>query len=219
MLVSNSTFINNYRSVVFVRTGSSLTIERCSFRNNSGDSNGGVIANEGPVSISILCSTFSNNVATQHGSVIYMRRNAHGPISVSIKRSSFYNNTAIVNGGVIYMDNSNMDSVTLDVVGSNFNKNSAGGDGGVLYLRGILQATVHNSTFTNNNVPNTGGVSYATGSTLTISETNFLNNTALMVVVWLEPVTAVRLQLLMICLLYTSPSPRDATLSRMPSSA
>ena len=168
--VFDSTFINNHgHSVVWIGSNSILMVVRCSFRNNRGIENGGVIFIHHTI-LSILCSTFCFNVANQHGGVIYSTASGHK--TVSIEGSSFYNNTAIMNGGVIYMNHP-----PLNIVGSNFSKNSAGGDGGVLYLSGT-QATVHNSTFTNNNVPNTGGVSYVTGSTLNISETNFLNNTA-----------------------------------------
>lgn len=138
--VFDSTFIDNHgTSAVRIGSNSYLLVQRCSFRNNSGIENGGVISIYHTI-LSIQYSTFSFNVANQHGGVIYSTTHASGTKTIDIEGSSFYNNTAIMNGGVIYMNHP-----TLNIVGSNFSKNSAGGDGEVMYLIGS-QATVHNST-------------------------------------------------------------------------
>ena len=94
----------------------------------------------------------------------------------------------------------------ISIINNQFMYNKAGDDSGLgvilSYESGIL---IDSSMFVHNTAGH-GGVLFAHNGSLHIASSTFTNNSATYGGV-------------MACLLYTSPSPRDATLSRMPSSA
>ena len=89
-----------------------------------------------------------------------------------------------------------------------------------MYVRYSSDIAVNSSSFNNNKAGDDGGVIYADRDCSIFFENNciFFGNTATEGgVVFLRDSLFTDLD--STCLLYTSPSPRDATLSRMPSSA
>ena len=98
-----------------------------------------------------------------------------------------------VGGAIIATMNSSM-----SIYGSSFQNNSAD-YGGAIYAELESTVTLNKCHFSENTALSNGGCIHASTSIISISDSTFTNNGG--------------------CLLYTSPSPRDATLSRMPSSA
>ena len=115
--------------------------------------------------------------------------------------STFTDNTAPRHAGVL-----NIDDSTVTILESSFHNNSGRLNGGVVSSRASpITLIVMESSFTDNQSGEDGGVIHAgrDGSLVDVKNSNFAFNNATQ----------------RGCLLYTSPSPRDATLSRMPSSA
>ena len=150
-------------------------------------------------------TTFTHNAATtSHGGVMCIRS-----ASISVLDSTFSHNTAADNAGVFAVDDSDV-TIRRDT----FDNNTAKVNGGVIateFVRTIL--SISQTSFTNNRASEEGGIVYVgrKGSQVNISESSIGSNSATR--------GGVILILGSSCLLYTSPSPRDATLSRMPSSA
>ena len=178
--------------------------------------------------------TISNNSFRNVGAAVYTLST-----DVKIRDSHFISNIAEGSGGALFMQGG---AVRID--NSLFGYNSGqSGFGGALYINGSF--FIYNITFINNTAK-VGGELFTrklNNKVLTFHSIVFSATTQLpSVQLWKlrEPATTyksweallsttaepVRQQLLVFrdqlssgCLLYTSPSPRDATLSRMPSSA
>ena len=105
-------------------------------------------------------------------------------------QNSFVNNTATYEGGAIALHN-----CTSTFLGSNSFQNNTATCGGALFIFGGSHSISGYTSFINNFATLKGGAVSVEGGRYNVSRN------------------------ILFCLLYTSPSPRDATLSRMPSSA
>ena len=165
-----------------------------SFPNNDG---GGIFNNgEGAskeCSPSILNCNFTNNTA-RHGGAIY-NVGRDGESSPTLTNCTFTNNATTSRGGAIY--NLGFQGTSSPILTNCTFTNNTAEPGGAIYndgSNGTSSPTLTNCIFTNNTATNNRGISLG-GAIYNSGD----GNTS--------------------CLLYTSPSPRDATLSRMPSSA
>ena len=177
--------------VLNCESGCTVRVHNSVFNNNSAYKNGGVFRLI-TGHIFITKSNFSLNIAGSDGGVL----SADKKVVAIVYKCYFVNNTAYNGGGVM----GGMD-IAIKFSCSCFINNTARTGGALSVLSGLLIKQCH---FISNFARLGGGVytrSVITNNdTLKVIECMFANNTAS-------------------CLLYTSPSPRDATLSRMPSSA
>ena len=155
--------------------GHVVTLTDSSFVYNEGTSHsngGGGVACFNNSVISAITSNFLNNMASYHGGVFLIQFS-----SFRFEDSHFHNNFALKDGGVIYSSTSFQNPSTISR--SSFIQNTAGRDGGVLFIESAgEQLNISQSTFSDNNATSNGGVIYVSESTVHISETNILNNTA-----------------------------------------
>ena len=119
----------------------------------------------------IVNSTLSHNSAAHHAGVFSI----DGGI-VTIIESSFVNNSAAGDGGVLY---TYFYPTIYDIYGSTFSQNTAGDDGGVIFVgRADSEVRVQDSIFMENDAADRGGIASIVTSTLTMSTTNLMGNTA-----------------------------------------
>ncbi len=162
--ISNLTMVNTTRYTLYNQ--GTLTLNNIILSNNKG-SNGSAIYNS--KYLYIINSLIVNNTATNYGGVIYST--SSGSI-LYIENSKFINNTAKY-GGVIYVYNT---TTTLNK--NYFNNDYSSSMGGVIYS---LYSTIiiNSSTFINDSSTNNiAGAIYSKNTNLTITNTNFTNNTA-----------------------------------------
>ena len=186
----------------------------CDFASNRAR-DGGVLAGYQGSVFFIDNARFSNNSGEQVGGVLYLEDSC-----IEISNSQFMNNEARY-GGV-----GGAHQTILRIHGSYFDKNSAKFRGGVLHID-YCNITVSASQFTNSMTfcgPG-GALSVERSTVISIYKTNFSSNSAKsegggLLLLEQNHLYVTQSQFTdNSCLLYTSPSPRDATLSRMPSSA
>ena len=123
-------------------TNPSTTVERCSFRNNSGVHDGGVF-HAGAISLlAINNSTFSDNSVPHRGGVVC---HLGGSGRFMVSGSNFTDNSAGI-GGVMY----SIRGGPFTFVDENFISNSAGSGGAVYLSHCWSSTTVTNTLFINN---------------------------------------------------------------------
>ena len=154
---------------------------------------GGALAIEG--SATITGSTLHSNQGT-NGAALYVGSQG----DVEIESTTFSGNNVTNMGGAIFSDT----SVGLTVNHSTFFMNTAVVGGGAIHST-TVDGAVTNSLFSQNFGGDGAGGDGAMNVDLSQGYNAFSNNPSF--------------DTHLTCLLYTSPSPRDATLSRMPSSA
>ena len=158
---------------------------------------------------------FTGNEATSVGGAICVSvHGIHNIINLNINGSIFRQNKAVYGGAIHAV------MVTILTSKSVFNENKA--EIGVIYCTDCRFLLMYNTQILNNTAS-----LLIISSNLTLTETGIMtvannsspniNSTAFQAFFQQGgAITAIQSN---ICLLYTSPSPRDATLSRMPSSA
>jgi hypothetical protein len=178
--ISNSTVANNFAGMNGGGFGDenfqgSLTVQNCSFLNNTTVGIGGGIASGGPVNI--FNSTVANNFAGATGGG-FGDENALQLDSLTAQNSTFLNNTAVGAGGGIAAA-----GMTTLITSTEIDGNTSGGAGGGLFTKGTT-LTLQQSTLANNTASdNGGGIELATtgaadqGSTIT--NTTLTGNRAL----------------------------------------
>ncbi|HQO10113.1 MAG TPA: hypothetical protein PLK90_08910 [Clostridiales bacterium] len=132
--ISNMTplFQSGYAGMSLKNT--TVTIENCSFTNNSGDTNGGAIKIEGGI-VSISNTNFNNNYASD-GGAIKITGFLTDPVFINIDKCVFESNTADSNGGAVYVfdDYMSLNTMELNITSSDFFNNVAmTGNGGAVY--------------------------------------------------------------------------------------
>ena len=177
---------------------SRATVTKSLFHHNRAKKYGGVLYTNKPT-MTIYLSRFWNNTSYRVYSI--------SGNDVRIIGCEFYNNTVQLIGGVMIIRSSH-----LSIDRSLFLNSAAQRSSGVLYAANQSTITINDTKYSNNTAGTGGGViNVESGTKVRISNSHFNSNFAGNAAVLLIQLEA--------CLLYTSPSPRDATLSRMPSSA
>jgi hypothetical protein len=163
-------FENGYGGAI-INSGSNLTVDACTFNNNSAGHGGGAIVNTDGGNLTVNGCNFNNNTSQYtyygYGGAIYNWYNG----TLTINDSSFINNFAYSEGGAIYNDTNG----NLSINNSTFTSNNTNFEGGAIYNCSNL--TVTGSTFTDNLASN-GGAIYNESDNLTIIGSTFTNNTA-----------------------------------------
>ena len=223
---------------LFIDGAGTVIIHNSTFKNNTSYQDGGmaVVYNATPL------VSKGNNTAARYGGTVA----AFQTSGITLEETEFNNDRANFDGGAVYLYESRLTTSDCDIlycvadrmggaiatnmsssvklVHSWFASNSAGTSGGVVSAKLNSIVLINNSTLLCNKACGGGGVAYVEyKSTVTLNNSRFINNSATgkeesyscknKALYWsiIQPFTT--------CLLYTSPSPRDATLSRMPSSA
>ena len=188
-VMNNSVLTHNFAGVLQEHVGNLIN----NVSVNHG--HGGVIYAIRQSNVTIFDCHFSMNQAANGGGTIQMVYNS----ILLIKTSLFFGNSAKFGGAIHMLANS-----PLSTDNCSFISNTAGLVGGAVSVyNGESQflALISSSVFSHNFA--SMGVIYIMDTTAIFNGTvEFSNNSGSVY-----------------CLLYTSPSPRDATLSRMPSSA
>ena len=192
---------SRHTTAKLMSSSSRLTVEYCTFANSDG-----IIIRGTNSASSMIHSNFVNN-RKSHGGAIEVDSYCSYRRSLLISHSNFTGNTAENGGGAVYVSGNCMDSVIVNQ--SSFVNNLVlRGGGGAVYFDGNHASSQFRRT---------------RDLYITITQSNFIQNTALScgaLCIDNGYHTDVRIMTsVFYCLLYTSPSPRDATLSRMPSSA
>ena len=147
--------------------GGRLTVNDCTFANNSATYDGGAISNRFDGSLHVADSVFSGNTA-RHGAGVDNRE------TLIIVDSTFTGNVASTWGGGVY----NYKGV-VTVTGSTFTDNGEYTDAGgaICNHEGVLDVT--NSTFSANNADGSaGGGGIYNEDRLSVRSSDFLSNTA-----------------------------------------
>ena len=162
--IQNSSFINNFgytAGAVFVSQGINLSIDNCDFSKNIGYQAAAVYS---AGAMTITNSHFEMNNASV--GAVYVR----GLSSVS--HSIFANNVATSYGGGIYVD-----ETTLSLYNVSFESNTSEYSGGAIYVD-VSRVTMDQIIFENNFAKSQGGGLYSTQSSVDITSTSFLGNSA-----------------------------------------
>ena len=199
------------------------------FMNNSAGSEGGGIyaygTNDSQFVIINQSNFINNSVERSQGGALTI---SGAYVSVSVEMSSFIGNSARHRGGAVNVFISNG---SVSISDSTFTNNSGRGAGGAVYVAvsGFFNTvSLVRNVFINNLARDRGGAALiwmtrqAYNGSIVVSECTFIDNVGShfpesggALFMYAHTVSAYMKS----CLLYTSPSPRDATLSRMPSSA
>jgi VCBS repeat-containing protein len=159
-----------------------LTLANCQVSGNTGNTQGGGVANESGASLTVSDSTFSgNNVyPNDFGSPLYGGAVANEG-TATITNTLFRGNLAYASGGAIFNTGS------LSVSGSTFDRNLAGtsftlsvaasGTGGALFSTGGL-ANFDSSTFTGNRAGYGGALATLSGGNMNVTNSTFTGNRA-----------------------------------------
>ncbi len=166
--INNSDFIGNNANfiggAIFNNKGN-VSVAGSSFKNNTVPSFGGAIFNNGTFSVS--SSNFSNNTAKDGGAIV----NYLGAV-LNVTNSNFTKNSVSDGGGAIFTQDK------LTISGSIFTNNNGGKGGGALYMDNNAVVSVTGSTFTGNIVSSKGGAIRNLDGSLTVTTSNFMNNTS-----------------------------------------
>ena len=176
------------------QANTTVTITRSEFNNNNSSDAGNATTDGGVLylgsgahnsKLTITGSTFDgNSLAKCPGAALSVISSQNSVITIS--GSTFSNNSAGSSGGAIYMLNAT--GTTLDIENSTFTENKANGTtvktddngmgGGAIYVRNSGAVTIEDSTFTGNSSKACGGAILVRGGSLTLTDTDFTNNTA-----------------------------------------
>ena len=180
VLVEDCTFINNIAnkgSAIMVggiknvsvlsgnKEGSYNTICNCTFKNNTGDLEGGAVHITGNNNLFINCTFVNNTAKLGNGSAIYIIGE-----NATINDTRVYNHTSL--SGAIFIDGN-----SAKVINSTF-KNNTGINGAGVYIKGSDGQIIY-SNFTDNNVSDKGGAIYIDGSNSELIGNNFTANNAI----------------------------------------
>lgn len=186
----SSTLANSIGGAVALATNGNDTITDTLFLNNYSQGFGGAVAVARAATGSILGvpnlvmdnDTFTGNSANQGGAIF-----DNGAVLGSITNSMFKNNSATLGGGAILIDDlGTVDNLpllkaqTLNLTNNMYLKNSAT-QGGAIDLNApsnLTTVTVDKSNFVLNNASTQGGAIYQRGSSLTVTDSVFPNNSA-----------------------------------------
>ena len=176
------------------QANTTVTITRSEFKNNNSSDAGNATTDGGVIylgsgahnsKLTITGSTFDgNSLAKCPGAALSVISSQNSVITIS--GSTFSNNSAGSSGGAIYMLDAT--GTTLDIENSTFTGNKANGTtvktdnsgtgGGAIYVRDSGAVTIEDSTFTGNSSKACGGAILVRGGSLTLTDTDFTNNTA-----------------------------------------
>ena len=187
--------------------GGKMTIENVLFTNNEATTDGGAIITTGVDTMTLINVTLDNNrsLSTTNGSggAIFIRNAA----TLIMEDCRVTNNSAVFSaGGISSTVPGGEAKLFMDRCVVSGNQSPNGGGGMVIFGDTV---SIVNSLITGNQADSGAGLYFGGTTHVSISNSTVANNNA---VVTGNPQNNN-------CLLYTSPSPRDRTRSRMPSSA
>jgi uncharacterized repeat protein (TIGR01451 family) len=165
-----------------INNAGSLTVQNCSFTNNSAQGNGGAIENNG--SLTILNDQFTGNSSLDNGGAIeneVLPSNVTALVTLSISNSTFTTNSCFQTGGAIENDSTYAQSggdATVKIDHSSFSQNSSLVGGAIYDLFGAL--SIFQSTFDGNMAEGGGAVLNSSFSpdAMSIVNSTFSNNQA-----------------------------------------
>ena len=163
----NNTGLNG--AVIHASLSSILNINQCVFKRNRAESKGGALMLSQTLSINISGCLFIDNHAEDKGGAIYYRGN-----TLFLNTTVFINNTARRNGAAI----SGSLSSVLDVSHCEFKRNIVEKHGGIILLWKTFSVNVSQCLFTENYSRWHGSIAVMYGNKVTVSKTQFTNNTA-----------------------------------------
>ena len=159
----------NTGGVMYIQ-GSNVTLENCSFDQNSARYDGGDIDAVSNSVINITTTNFTNNVVERNGGVIALIGNS----ITNMQHCVFIGNGALEEGGVLHLSQSN-----ANIYNSTFLSSSANVRGGAFLITSNSLFKANKCVFMNNTASQRGGVFYAImNSTLTVQHSSFINNSA-----------------------------------------
>ena len=165
-----------------------------------------------PYEAQVTAAIFGGNASLVMDSTIFNSNMGHLELyggessSFTIKNSTLQGGSAAADGGAIKI----YGTYVADIDSCIFNGNGSTMKGGGIALFDDGEITISNSTFTVHTADR-GGAIYVEDASLTLTNVDITNNASVD--------GGYGGGGLLVCLLYTSPSPRDRSLSRMPSSA
>jgi predicted outer membrane repeat protein len=166
-----------------VLENSNPVINNCRFVDNFAEDGGGIYTRNylGSLSPAFNSCTFLNNRALNSGGGMYSYDGSRASSPI-LANCIFIGNKTINNyGGGMYNTSDGHGYASPELINCEFSNNSASYGGGLYNTyggTGAAEITVSNSTFSNNSADFRGGAIYNNSSYNSITNTNFLNNTA-----------------------------------------
>ena len=177
VVLNNINFINGNTNAQYsgggaIKCKGDLTINNCSFVNNTADSEGGAIQCSG--NLNVDASNFMNNRAEIAGAVHWFTYDDETYIRVC--NSSFVNNSAQSGGAIYSYGDFVVNLMTID--NSTFVNNSAHDSSGGAIWGHFVNININDSNFVNNIAKDVGGSIYCMMGPVSAIDSNFISNSA-----------------------------------------